>query len=320
VSSLAPRLSVVVVSWNVEGPLRACLLALRGGSIRESDLEIVVVDNASSDDTCAMVDREFPEVKLLRLPEAVGFSAANNAGAAIASGRHLALLNPDTEAAPRALETLVEVLEQEPGVGAAGPLLRLPSGAVQLEGGRRFPTLRDELLAAVRVGSFDPLRRSSSSYLMPDWDHRSSRDVDVLLGACIVLRRDLWDAVGGLDEGYLLCGEDVDLCRRVRERGLRIRYVADAEVLHLVGASTRRAVVRSQVSSARSIARYHATWSGRAARFGYALVARGILFPKLVALSLYRSAFRAASPGESLRSNLAACLDLYRPLPGPARR
>ncbi|MBI1852931.1 MAG: glycosyltransferase family 2 protein [Planctomycetes bacterium] len=316
----APRLSVVIVTWNVARPLRACLLALRRGSLRAPDLQVIVVDNASDDDTCAIVEREFPEVELLRLPNACGYSAANNAGADLARGRWIALLNPDTEPAPFALERLVEFLDAHPGYGAAGPMLRLPTGSVQLEGGRRFPTLRDEVLSAIRFGRFDPLRQSAKSYLMPDWDHRSSRDVDVILGACIVMRRDLYQSLGGLDEGYSLCGEDVDLCRRVREAGLAIRYVAEAEVLHLVGASSRRAVVRSQVQSARSIARYYATWGGNAARVGYALIARGLLFPKLVLLSLYRFGFREAVPGESLRSNLRTCLELLRPLPGPARR
>lgn len=314
-----PLLSVVIVAWNVPEVLEACLLALRDCRLNDHDFEIIVVDNASTDSMAPVASRH-PKVHWMKLPHRVGYSAANNLGASVASGRYLALLNPDTIPAPDSLPKLVEFLEAHPGHGAVGPLLRLPGGKVQLEGGRRFPKLFDEVLGALSCGRFDPLRSVRSSYLMPEWDHCTSRDVDVLLGACLVLRRDLFERLGGLDEGYALCGEDVDLCRRIREAGLEIRYHAEVEVIHARGASMRTAVVHSQVESVRSVGRYYATYGGRAARIGYLLIVRCVLFPKLVALSFWRCLRRLRAPGESLRANLAACVELLAPLPGPARR
>lgn len=231
------ELSIVVLSWNTRELLARCLGALqrdRAAGARE----IVVVDNASRDGSADMVEREFPGARLIRSPVNLLYASGNNAGARAAVGRYLCLLNSDTEVLPGALERLVRFLSQHPDYAAVAPKLVDPDGSVQ-RACTRLPTLLDPLWEATVLGKFPPGSWLARRHHMAEFDHEQARDVAQPPGACFLMRRDEYLALGGLDPRMSLYFNDVDLCRRLRERGRRIHYLADAVVLHHGGGSTR---------------------------------------------------------------------------------
>lgn len=232
-----PTLSVVVLSWNTQALTLACLRALFAETPRHPR-EVIVVDNGSEDGSADAVAAAYPEVRLLRNRENRLYAAGNNQGAAAATGAFVVTLNSDTEVRPGALDQLVDFLRDNPDYGAVAPRLQDPDGAVQ-RACQRFPTLGSALCFDSWFGSFWPGKAVVDRYLMADFDHLSSRDVDQPPGAVCMLRAEDWRALGGFDEQLALFYNDVDLCLRVRARGQRIRYLAEAEVMHHRGASTR---------------------------------------------------------------------------------
>jgi N-acetylglucosaminyl-diphospho-decaprenol L-rhamnosyltransferase len=199
----------------------------------------IVVDNGSRDGSADMIAAEFPapRVRLLRNGVNEGFARANNQGFRHARGRYFLPLNSDTEVRAGALRTMVRFLDQFPGYGACAPRLVNPDGTVQ-RACMRFPTLAAGFLYDSwferRFGRARAVRR----YFMEEFDHLGDADVDQPPGACFLVRRELFEAIGGFDERLWLFFNDVDLCRQVRARGSAIRYLARAEVLHHGGRST----------------------------------------------------------------------------------
>lgn len=233
-----PALSVVVLSWNTRELTLACLRALAADAAAGPAREVVVVDNGSHDGSADAIATAFPEVRLLRNAQNLGYAVGNNQGARAARGEWLCLLNSDTEVRPGALATLVGFLRAHPEYGAAAPRLSNPDGSVQ-RACMRFPGLATALCFDTLFGKFWPGSRVEARYFMRDFDHLHSRDVDQPPGACVVVRREEYLALGGLDPELFLFFNDVDFCRRLWRAGRRIRYVAEADVLHHGGASTR---------------------------------------------------------------------------------
>lgn len=239
--SSGPLLSIVVLSWNTSDLLAACLASLR--AVRsEVDFEVIVVDNDSSDDSADRVAREFPEMTLVRNARNDGYAIGNNIGAGHARGEYVLLLNSDTEVGPGALSTLVGFLVTHPEHGACAPRLDYPDGTPQLSC-KTFPTLMTAVFFDTAFDRWFPDNRTLARYFMRDFDHTTSRDVDQPPGAAFLVRRPLWEALGGFDPELWLFFNDVDLCRRIHERcdrrlGWRVAYVAEARILHHEGAST----------------------------------------------------------------------------------
>ena len=211
-------ISIVVVSWNVCGLLRRCLqsveLSAAASGLRH---EVVVVDNASSDGSVAMVRSEFPEVRLLANEENRGFSAANNQGIAVASGRYLLLLNPDTEVLDDALAGLVGFADANEDVGLVGPMLLNQDGSVQ-PSMRRFPTIGTALFESTWLQPYAP-SGLLDRYCVLDRPDNTVQDVDWVSGAAILARRDAVNQVGPMDEAFFMYSEELDWCRRFREAG-----------------------------------------------------------------------------------------------------
>ena len=233
----AVRLSVVVLSWNTREILRACLASLERDAPCEPR-EIIVVDNGSRDGSSGMVAREFPEVRLIANPENRLYAEGNNQGARAATGRYLCLLNSDTEVRPGALDRLTGFLESHPEYGAVAPKLVNPDGTVQ-RACRRFPSLLEPLVESTSLGNLPPGSWLSWWWGMGDFDHQHSRDVLQPPGACLVSRTAEYQELGGLDPSLSLFFNDVDLCLQLWRKGRRIRYLAEAEVMHHLGYSTR---------------------------------------------------------------------------------
>ena len=236
----APTLSIVMLSWNTRELLRACLASLFAPADEKGhgvDFEVIVVDNGSRDGSADLVAADFPLVTLKRNGVNEGYARGNNQGAALAKGRFLLLLNSDTEVQPGALALLVRFLENCPEYGGCAPKLVNPDGSVQ-RACMRFPTLAAGFLYDSWFERKFGRSRAVRDYFMEDFDHLGDADVDQPPGACFLIRRELWQAIGGFDERLWLFFNDVELCRRVRDRGLKIRYLARVAVLHHGGKST----------------------------------------------------------------------------------
>lgn len=209
---------VIVVSWNSAATIEACLRSVPPG------LPVVLVDNASSDDTLDRARSARPDVHVIALDENLGFGRASNLGARQFEGRDVLLLNPDAALLPGAFDLLVETLAQEPTLGMVGPLITDEAGGLELSWGDD-PTLMTEW------------RRQREHNHPPALASLAPGRVDWVTGACCLIRRAAWDACGGFDEGYFLYFEDLDLCRRVRALDFGVLFDPRAEVRHLRGVS-----------------------------------------------------------------------------------
>lgn len=232
----APDLSVVVLSWNTKDLTLKCLSSLASDR-SEFSREVVVVDNGSEDgspDAIAALDG----VRLVRNDTNAGYAAGNNQGVEFAEGRHVCLLNSDTEVRPGALDLVLRFLLDHGDYGAAAPRLVNLDGSVQ-RACMRFPGLVTALCYDSFFNKFPPGSWIEDRYFMREFDHLHSRDVPQPPGACFMMSRAEYTEMGGLDPELFLFFNDVDLCRRLWKKGRRIRYVAEAEVVHHGGASTK---------------------------------------------------------------------------------
>jgi N-acetylglucosaminyl-diphospho-decaprenol L-rhamnosyltransferase len=230
-----PEVSVCIANWNCRDLLRDCLESLRLQR-RRLRLEVIVVDNGSSDGAPEMVAEEFPEVILVRNAGNLGFARANNQAARRARGRYLFFLNNDTVVPPAALRRLRDYADKHPGVGMIGPRLRDGQGELQVSY-RTRPTVATLLRRTVLLRCSRLLQRTYLRYRR-NFDPEKTRSVDVLMGAAILLPRDVFFDCGGWDEDFMFGGEDLDLSARVGRHHALV-YHPRVEILHYGRASTR---------------------------------------------------------------------------------
>ena len=233
------NLSIVIVSYNVQDLLQACLISLTTTASVSLDPQVIVVDNGSEDDSVHLVRRNFPYVTLIANEVNAGFAAATNQGIQASSGKYVLILNPDTEVRGNALEQLYFFLENHPEYAMAGPGLRFPDGSFQ-HGAFRFPGALQCLL------EFFPINhRVTDSWLNGRYTKKlymSSEhfDIDHPLGACMFVRREIVEEIGLLDERFFMYCEEVDWCWRMKEAGWQIACLPTARVTHHAGASTQQ--------------------------------------------------------------------------------
>ena len=227
-------ISIIIVSWNTSRLLEDCLASIMANP-PTTPFETWVVDNASSDDSLWMVRERFPQVHLIQNRENVGFARANNQAIRQCTGKHILLLNPDTLVAAGALQVLVDFLDRNPKAGAVGARILNPDGSMQISSHPR-PTLSRELWRLFHLDRLSPY----AEYPLTKWDAGQAQEVDVLMGACFLLRREVLNQVGSLDEDYFIYSEEVDLCFRIQRAGWRLFWVPQAEVVHLGGQSTQQ--------------------------------------------------------------------------------
>ncbi len=221
-------LTLIIVSWNTSALLDACLSTIPA-SVAGLHVQPIVIDNNSTDGSPEMVAADFPQVTLIRNAENVGFARANNQGIRQALGRHVLLLNSDTQLPPGALVGLVDFMDTHLSVGVCSPRLLTQDGAPQAYAFGDDPSFSYLL----RRG----LKRLLLNRPIHDWDVDHTVDVDWVSGACLLLRREALAQVGGLDEQIFMYFEDVDLCRRIRQQGWRVCYVPEIQITHLGGQS-----------------------------------------------------------------------------------
>ena len=239
ISSVPFVISIIIVNWNTKELLANCLDSIfraTNTAAGEHIVETIVVDNASSDGSQQMLQERFPQVELIQNSQNIGFARANNQGLAQASGAYLLLLNSDTLLPPDALEKAIHLMAQLPEAGVAGVTLLNPDGSFQASYAD-FPTLKSELLTATGLGT----RTISPFYPSPrPQANETTREVDWVAGAFMLVRRAAYAQVGGLDERYHMYSEETDWCFRFRKQGWKIVYLPEVHITHIGGASTRQ--------------------------------------------------------------------------------
>jgi len=230
------QISVITVSTNSKEHIRNCLSSLRAQT-SGVDYEVIVVDNASTDGTPEMVAKEFPWARLIRNERNLGFGTANNRGAAVATGEVLCFYNDDTIQTQNTLKAAYEKMHSDHTIGVLGFRLTFADGSHQ-DSVRRYPTWRDQAVILTKLHNFFPQLPSITHYLAQDTDYSQEQDVDQVMGACMVVRRDVFQAAGGFDEHFFVWFEEVDLQKRIRdEQGLRIVYSPFTSMIHVKGAT-----------------------------------------------------------------------------------
>jgi len=231
-----PEISVVIPSWNTRDYLEACLLSLDRAP--NPSIEIIVVENGSEDGSREYLQGDRPDVRLVVNERNEGFAHACNQGIALATGKYVFLLNTDTEIRGNALQKLYCFLEGHDEYGAVAPRLVHPDGRTQPTV-QAFPSLWTPLFFATPLERWFPDLRELKRYFLRDWSQETSEDIDQPPAAALLVRRSVLEEVGVFDETLWLFFNDVDLSLRMREAGWKTRYLAEAEVLHHVGGSTR---------------------------------------------------------------------------------
>ncbi len=231
-------LSIVVVSYNTKQLLDDCLLSVIRAEQPPGGIEVIVVDNASKDGSQAMVQTQYPGVKLVAQTENLGFSTANNAGTAVSQGRYLLFLNSDTRIAREALIEPFNYLEAHPEAGAITVKLIYPSGERDPDNHRGFPTPWNAMCHFSGLNRLFPDKPRFNGYFQSYADFSQTHAVEVIAGSFMMMPRALFDQLGGWDETYFFYGEDIDFCYRINNAGYQIIYYPHVEVLHYKGASS----------------------------------------------------------------------------------
>ncbi len=243
-------LGIVILNWNTRDLLRRCLQTVLASEGVER-FRVVVVDNASSDDSVAMLRQEFPQVGVIANPVNSGYPAGNNLGLRQLgfegagrvredAPRHAMLLNPDTEVPPEALARLVDYMDARPEIGIAGPRLMLPDGSLDLACRRSFPSPQVSLYRFTGLARLFPRHRQFGRYNMTFADPGQELEVDAVVGACMIVRREAIAQAGLLDEDFFMYGEDLDWAWRIKAAGWKVYYQPQVVVQHVKRAASRQ--------------------------------------------------------------------------------
>jgi GT2 family glycosyltransferase len=274
-------LSIIILNTNDREYLTKCLESLQTCTTCAS-VEIIVVDNASTDGSVEMVERRFPDVKIIRNKENLGFTKGNNVGIRASQGRYLFLLNSDIVVLKNCIDELVRYMDRNPRIGLLGPRILNPDLTHQ-SSCRRFPTLWNNFCTAVGLASILKGTRLFSGEHMFYFSGDSALDVDVLVGCFSVVRRAAMEEFGLLDEALYMYGDDVDWCRRCWNAGWPVSFFPGAQAIHYKATSTKRDPIRYAIMQQRSVLYYWNKYHGSAGRIGITCVVFAHLAIRLVA-------------------------------------
>jgi len=249
-------LSIIIVNYNTRNILRQCLrsICLQDHGV---SLEAVVVDNASSDGSAAMVRKEFPRVKILENERNLGFSAGNNRGLPVCEGEFVLLLNSDTLVLPGTLASVLTFARAHPESGILGCKLVRPNSELDWACRRGFPTPLVALFKFLGFHRLFPRSKLFGRYNITYKDPNLTYEVDSVVGAFMLISRGVLEQVGGLDENFFMYGEDLDLCFRAKKAGFRVHYLGQSQVIHIKGASSRKESFRMNYHFHRAMILFH---------------------------------------------------------------
>ncbi|MBT4277257.1 glycosyltransferase family 2 protein [Candidatus Falkowbacteria bacterium] len=226
-------LSIVIVSWNVKELLKENLKAIYDNT-QNVDFEVFVVDNDSHDNTAEMIKKDFQQVRLIENNFNAGFAKANNQAIKKSQGKLVLLLNPDMQVLPGTLEKMVEWMKQDKKAGVVGCRL-IDENKKTVPHVRRFPTFFDQLMIILKVPHLFPF--VLNKYLMKDFDYDKETEVDSIRGAFFMIKREVIEKVGEMDEQYFLWFEEVDYCKQVKKAGFKIMYNPEVRCINHTGKS-----------------------------------------------------------------------------------
>lgn len=257
------RLTIVIVSWNTRLLIENCLLSVYGSLNGSMPVQLIVVDNGSSDGTLEMVRTRFPQVLLIENASNRGFAAANNQAISVSEGDYALLLNSDTLMHSDVLDRAVEYLDDNPEIAVLGPTVRNPDGSIQvsISGEPGIANLLILLSGVSHIGRLRFLDRYQMSY----WEGSRHADVPVISGCCMFVRSAAISDVGQLDERYFFFGEETDWCKRFRRKGWRVHFAPIEYVTHFGGGSIGHNNVRRSLLLTGATVRFNRVHHGAVA-------------------------------------------------------
>lgn len=237
------KLSVIIVNYNVKYFIEVCLHSVFRAA-EGIDTEVIVVDNNSKDDSCAMIRAKYPQVRLIENKENLGFSRANNQGVAIAQGEYILFLNPDTVMPEDFLRKMIAYMDAHPEAGSIGPRLIDGRAKYAPDGKKSFPSLSVAIFKTTGINKIFKNSTYFNKYYAVHVKEHETAEVDILSGCCMMVRRSVIDKVdGAFDEAYFMYCEDFDLCYRIQKAGFKNIYYPEVTLIHYKGESTRKATI-----------------------------------------------------------------------------
>lgn len=226
-------LSIIILNYNHKNLLKNCLKSLKEAELK-LDYEIIISDNNSSDDSqefLAQLETKDPDLKVILNSKNLGYAQANNQAIKLARGEYILILNPDIIVLPDSIERLVKYLQKNKKVGMVGPQLLNPNKTIQYSC-YRFPKLITPAVRRTFLGRLPGFKQELKRYLMLDYNHQQTREVDWLIGACLMIKKEVLEEVDSFDERYFLYFEDVDLAKKVWQAGYKVVYLPKAQMIH----------------------------------------------------------------------------------------
>jgi hypothetical protein len=252
-----PDVSFSITNYNTKDLLGSCIDSVIKG-VKGHSYEIIVVDDASSDGSAAMIREKYPQVKVIENEINKGYVRSNNIGIRASSGRYIMSLNSDTVVLVGSIDKIIRFLDNNPDAGAAGPKLLNSDGSIQGQARRGFPTPLNSFFYFSGLSRLFPKSHLMGGYLLTYLDDRTTTEVDSLCGAAMIVKRDIIDKVGLMDESYFMYGDDIDWCYRIKQAGWKVYYLPEAEVIHYGGrGGSRRRSYRNIVEFYRAMAIFY---------------------------------------------------------------
>ena len=231
--------SIIIVNYNVKEFLPNLIQSI-SKAVKNVSSEIIIVDNASQDGSAEFICNKFPFITLIENRENLGFSKANNIGLKVATGEYLLLLNPDTILSEDTIDVMIKFFDENPDAGIAGCKILNPDGSFQLACRRSFPGPWNSFCKVTGLSSLFPGSRVFAKYNLTYLNEYETYEVDAISGSFMMIKRNVYENVGGLDEQFFMYGEDLDWCYRIQKAGYKVYYVHSTQIIHYKGESTKR--------------------------------------------------------------------------------
>jgi GT2 family glycosyltransferase len=255
-----PDLSIIIVNYNAKKFLDACLSSLYN-TIKQYTYEVIVIDNASCDDSVQFLNKKHPKVKILVNIENIGYAKANNQGIKISRGNFILLLNPDTLVSESSINNMMHYLMKFSDSGIVGPKVMNPGNKLQWDSCGSYLTPLTLFLKESGLEKLFPHNKLLGKRLLRYWDRNSSRNVDWVSGVCLLIKKEILDDIGLLDERFFAYMEDMDICRRANEKKWRVVYLHDTKITHEASSSwqnaTKQQLFISIVSEKKYLKKYY---------------------------------------------------------------
>lgn len=244
------KLSIIIVNFNTYKFIKNCLDLLYKSDLKDADYEIIVVDNASSDNSVSLLHKNYPQVRLIANKKNKGFASANNQGIKKAKGKFILLLNPDTLVEKKTISEILKFMEEREDIGVSTCKVVLTSGEIDDACHRGFPTPGNALCLFLGLSSLFPKSKFFNGYHLGYQDMDKIHEIDSCAGAFMMVRKRAGDRLGWFDEDYFWYGEDLDFCFRAKKEGWKIMYIPYVKVIHYKGVSSGIKKHSEDISSA----------------------------------------------------------------------